>query len=385
MKRTNQNRRVLIFVDYFLPGDKAGGIVRSVHNLVENVAGIDFFVVTRNRDLGSRRPYTEVPSNTWIRRPSYKIIYLSRGRANLPQLLRLIQSVGPDDLYLNCIYSVGYHMLPVLIGKLFYRKPRILMAANGMLSKGALSIKRFKKAVFLKVVRFLGLYRGVHWHATSAAEKADIQRIFGRRTKVSVAPYIVDLAVCRRHFRRVKHKGDVRIFFFSRISEKKNLLGALRLLKHIEACVRFKIIGPIEDRAYYDRCLAAIRDLPPNIHVEYIGRLPFHKILSELQKHHFLLLPTLHENFGHVIVESLLAGCPVIISDQTAFRGLRAAGVGWDVPLDAAEAWVEIIERCSAMGQAEFDRMSGAAMRFGEGFLDAPGIVRANRVLFGVG
>jgi glycosyltransferase involved in cell wall biosynthesis len=42
-------------------------------------------------------------------------------------------------------------------------------------------------------------------------------------------------------------------------------------------------------------------------------------------------MPTLNENFGHSILESFCAGCPVIISDQTPWNGLQAIKVGVNV------------------------------------------------------
>ena len=47
-----------------------------------------------------------------------------------------------------------------------------------------------------------------------------------------------------------------------------------------------------------------------------------------------MILPTLGENFGHVIVEAWTAGCPVLVSDRTPWRQLASHGVGWDVALD---------------------------------------------------
>jgi glycosyltransferase involved in cell wall biosynthesis len=53
--------------------------------------------------------------------------------------------------------------------------------------------------------------------------------------------------------------------------------------------------------------------------------------------------PTRGENYGHVIAESLSVGTPVLISDQTPWRELSSDGLGWDLPLEAADIFLEKI------------------------------------------
>ena len=56
--------KVLVFIDWYLPGYKAGGPVRSLANLVDHLRGrVDFHIVTRNTE------YTESTSHP----PSFKI------------------------------------------------------------------------------------------------------------------------------------------------------------------------------------------------------------------------------------------------------------------------------------------------------------------------
>ena len=52
-----------------------------------------------------------------------------------------------------------------------------------------------------------------------------------------------------------------------------------------------------------------------------------------LGKHHVFLFPTLGENFGQVILEAMTAGCAILISDATPWRGLQEKGYGWELPL----------------------------------------------------
>src|SRR5438132_620616 len=49
----------------------------------------------------------------------------------------------------------------------------------------------------------------------------------------------------------------------------------------------------------------------------YCGPIPHEQVAGVLSDNDLLYLPTLGENFGHIIVESFAAGCPVLISDCT--------------------------------------------------------------------
>src|SRR4029077_18813526 len=99
---------------------------------------------------------------------------------------------------------------------------------------------------------------------------------------------------------------------------------------------------------------------------------------ARLSEHHFFFMPTANENFGHAIVEALLAGCPLITSDQTPWRELARRGVGWDLPLhardegrralprDAREEWGRVMQACVDMDEPAFERASRSARSFGQ-------------------
>ncbi|MEH1869817.1 MAG: glycosyltransferase [Nostoc sp.] len=70
------------------------------------------------------------------------------------------------------------------------------------------------------------------------------------------------------------------------------------------------------------------------------------------------VLPSRHENFGNVIVESLACGCPVLISDKVGLHDEVAEGcVGWvrsRVPSEWTEAIGELIQFPSKMQTIKF-------------------------------
>ena len=68
------------------------------------------------------------------------------------------------------------------------------------------------------------------------------------------------------------------------------------------------------------------------------------KIKPLLEKAHLFALPTEGENFGHAIFEALTVGCPVLISDQTPWAGLRSKKAGIELPLADQTGFTDLIQ-----------------------------------------
>ena len=94
--------------------------------------------------------------------------------------------------------------------------------------------------------------------------------------------------------------------------------------------------------------------------------------------------PTHGENYGHVIAEALVAGCPVLISDQTSWRNLEHEKVGWDIPLDQPEKYIAVLQRCVAMGNEELKALSQRAREYGLKKIINQESIQQNRDLFNI-
>jgi glycosyltransferase involved in cell wall biosynthesis len=162
----------------------------------------------------------------------------------------------------------------------------------------------------------------------------------------------------------------------------KNLAGALRLLGALRGRVTFDIYGPLEDPAYWQECQDLISPLPPNINVKYCGTVPYPNVRNVLSGYDLFLLPTLGENFGHAISDALVAGCPVLISDQTPWRDLERLNVGWDLPLDQPAVLQEALQRCIDMPPEDHTALCARAHAFGLQRSEDPEVLTQNRNLF---
>lgn len=101
-----------------------------------------------------------------------------------------------------------------------------------------------------------------------------------------------------------------------------------------------------------------------------------------LFEHHFFVLPTLGENFGHAIFESMLAGRPVLISDMTPWLNLRDQGCGWDIPLSKPEMWKQQIEACVSMEDQEYAKLSKSTHSYAKSWLEQSDLVASMLRIF---
>ncbi|MBV8609596.1 MAG: glycosyltransferase, partial [Singulisphaera sp.] len=179
-----------------------------------------------------------------------------------------------------------------------------------------------------------------------------------------------------------KCPGAARLVFLSRISPKKNLRFAVEVLEGIRGDVDLDIFGPVDSEPYWRSCQAAFAALPPNIRVDYRGSIPHERVIEALSSYDLMILPTLGENFGHVIYESFAAGCPVLVSDRTPWRGLAGRGTGWDLALDDPARWRLAVQECVDRDDASRRAASAACLLYAREWVGSSRLLESNLALF---
>jgi glycosyltransferase involved in cell wall biosynthesis len=329
----------------------------------------NFKIITGDRDLGDRKPYKSIRVDAWNRVQKTNVFYCSSDNKGFIALQNLINNTKHDMLYINSFFDWHYSIKPLLLLKLrFIRKKPVLLAPRGEFSVGALLLKSRKKKIYIKLAKILMLYNNVTFQASNQYEKTDIVRCIGSKANVLIAPDMVMPPISSNKIstwgKNNKERGKLKIFFLSRISPKKNLLTALKILKNISGQIIFDIYGPIEDANYWERCKKEIKSLPSHVKVKYAGPVDSDNVKGVMSQYHLFLFPTLGENFGHVIIEALSVGCPVLISNKTPWQNLEEEGIGWDLPLERIKDHQAIIERCVSMDSYEHEQYSIRAYNF---------------------
>jgi glycosyltransferase involved in cell wall biosynthesis len=357
--------RLGVFSDWYLPSANGGGRVTALANLVASLGEtLDISIVTRNHDVGSTSPYETVGADAWNRIGSARVFY-SRSMSLLA-LRRLLGTSTLDVIYLNSIFS-RLSLRVYLLRLLGLVRCPVIIAPHGELNAGALRTKRGRKLLFLHAAGKCGVYKTALWHATTDDERKEILSILPKvnEKNIFVAGNIAippELVLGPRE----KTPGQATFLFVGRISPKKNLRDAIKLISRLSGQVRFEIYGPVEDEHYWQECCKLLVDLPRHIKAEYCGSLQPSKVHRVLAKGHFFLFPTWGENYGYVVIEALGAGCPVICSSPTPWQKAVEAGAAWGIPLSNEREWVGTLQRCVDMDQPYYSQMAVRARRFAE-------------------
>lgn len=375
--------KILILSDFYLPGYKSGAL-RTIVNMVERMSDeFDFRIVTGNRDSdGDASRFSEIRLGEWQSVGNAQVFYAASEWFNFKNLRKLISETAADAIYLNSFFS------PLTIKFLTLRRfgkilpAPVVLAPEGEFSKGAIQLKAKKKQLFLKTVLPVGLYKNLVWKAVSDIEKADIIREIGERGEIMVAANMPPRIIFENfelEFKPRKSAGELNLIFLSRISPKKNLKFALELLKSVNGRIHFDVFGSLEDEDYWAECQKVIREMPENVSVNFLGSISYDEVAETFSRYHFFLFPTSGENFGHVVIESLAGGTPVLLSDQTPWQNLKKHGAGWVIPLAEVSVWEKVLQNCADMSETEFLETARKTREYALSWLSAPEIENANR------
>lgn len=336
--------KLLISCGAYLPGMKAGGPIRSLSNLVDAIGDeLEIFIITSDRDLGDNRPYGNISVNE-NNIGKAKVYYIKPNIfSSIFNLLRIYILIKPDTLYLNSFFNLKFTIIPLFLKKIgFFKNTKVVIAPRGEFGCGALSLKSCKKEIFIKISKVIGLYNNLAWHSTSEEEVKDIHKVIGGKS----ITYIPNIPLSVKKINYIPVEKKIRIVFVGRISKMKNLLFCLEILLECYKLldpkeIIFDIYGPIEDLKYWNTCQDFIKF--NNLNVLYKGALSAGDVQKTLANYDLLFLPTLGENYGQVIAESLSVGTPVLISNNTPWKNLQKNNLGWDIDLSDKSSFVKSI------------------------------------------
>jgi glycosyltransferase involved in cell wall biosynthesis len=366
--------KILVFCDFYLPGYKSGGGMRAMVNMVDRLNDkFDFFIVTRDHDgVSDKNQYTTVKINEWNTVGGAQVFYLSNDNIRISKIRELILKAKADLIYTNSYFATLTIYVLQLRKLSLIPNTDIIISPCGELSEGALRLKAGKKKLFIGFSKISQLYKNIIWKASTELEKAEIEKIKGKGGEIFIAPDLPPVTILenyKQEAKPAKTSGEANMIFLSRFMRKKNFKWLLEYLPSVKGNLTIDIYGPLEDRDYWDECQSLIKNLPSNIKVEAKGSIPYENVNETLFKYHFFILPTVGENFGYVFLEALAVGCPLIISDRTPWLSLEKDEIGWAIPLENPEKWVQILNYCINLDNVNYSKLSSNARRYASEWL----------------
>lgn len=158
----------------------------------------------------------------------------------------------------------------------------------------------------------------------------------------------------------VSNPGNLRVLYVGSLGQRKGLSYLLRAIHLLGSKVELTLIGK--------KVAAGCRPLEEAIsRHHWIPTLPHGEILAQMQRHDVLVLPSLFEGFGLVILEAMAQGLPVITTAHTAGPDFLSEGVdGFIVPIRSAEAIAEKLDRLAENSTLLGEMKQAARKKAGE-------------------
>ena len=349
-------RKILIIAGRYLPGFRDGGPVRSILNLTEWLGDeYDIRIMCHDRDHGDTSPYPGITYGEYNRVGKANVWYTPKHSAD--EMVKLAEDA--DVVYVAGLYD-EYARIAMRLAKGGRIKTPLYVAPMGSFSPEAFRIKGFKKRLFILYMKLTGLFDNVVWSLTSQREVSELAAVLGKGNKNVIATDLPRKAVCEHT--GIKDEGMLRLVFISRIAPKKNLISVPDILRLTDDDIKVKldIYGPAEDKNYLHECMAKLDQLKkthPGCKWEYKGEADSEKVPEIMAAYDAFIFPTLGENYGHVIAESLSAGCIPVVADTTPWLDLNEKGCGYVCPLRDKAAFAAAINELAAMSETDIKVM----------------------------
>lgn len=335
--------RILHVTPSYVPAYRYGGVIQSVHGLCRALAarGHDVEVFTTTIDGTNDTPAPGSPVSVEGVRVSYFPPRLLRRLYYAPPMrTALDERIASFDLvHLHSIF-----LWPTFAAARAARDRGLpyLLAPRGMLVRELIQRKsRWAKTAWLRLVEQRNVESAAALHFTSKIEEREASAFGWRLPPAVIVPNGVDLLPDME-----PSASPDSFLFVGRINWKKGLDLLIDALRRIPSA-RLKIAGNDED-GYQGRLQQRIQELGIQDRVEFVGFVNDDAKWDLYRGAIALVLPSISENFGNVVLEAMAVGCPVIVTRAVGLAPTVEEGsAGLVVNAEAgelAEAMVELQE-----------------------------------------
>lgn len=158
---------------------------------------------------------------------------------------------------------------------------------------------------------------------------------------VNVIPYGVKCPE-KKFINRREKNTKFKILFVGRPILSKGIQYLIKIVSLLDFNWEIEIAGSIPEKPFQISKSLDIFFKSPK--VKFLGQINHSKLLNKMQKSHVLLLPSLYEGFGHVLLEALSCGLPIITTENTGGRDFVKDSInGFITPIRDTSKTVETL------------------------------------------
>jgi len=154
--------------------------------------------------------------------------------------------------------------------------------------------------------------RADHIFSETIYEKNQIIAFGGNPNKISIIHRDVDTRLFQKNTESILPENAV--LFIGRITEIKGLSLLIEALRYIDD-VTLHVVGSTEDNEYLERLMEKARRHDLSYRIKLYGSVSYSDIPKFCSSALCLVLPSIYENLGGVLLEAQACECPVIASN----------------------------------------------------------------------
>lgn len=356
--------KVFFPVSVFYPSKRAGGpsftLYWHVYELNKNA--IETSLVTSTFGIED----SSIKAHNIYYNEYGSIYYGSDNRNSLKTVIRSVREVYRCDIvHINSLFD-ALSISCFFYCKIFLPRKHIVLSVRGQLNPYALRISRYKKAILLFFYKMF--YTKVLFHATADKEVSEIQSVIPRANIINIPNLI-------KPTHRLNLIPKKKILFMGRIHPIKAID---RLIRAVALSVEFQknnfeleVAGRYSprDQDYFEELQGLVSDLGLSGKVRFIGHVKGLEKDKLYAESYLVVLPSVSENFGNVVTESLNQGTPVIASLGTPWSMLEKYECGYHVE-NTPDKLAQALDTALSLNTDQYCLMRANAKRLVDSIFD---------------
>jgi glycosyltransferase involved in cell wall biosynthesis len=352
--------RILFPIGSFYPA-QSGGPNNSIYWLSKMLikSDHDVYIITTNQGINVSH---NIKLNKWLLSESINVIYCKTHVHYFP--LRFIIESLKKIKYVDIIHLTSVFYPPSLIIAILgvLQNKKILWSTRGELNSQALIYNKYVKEIYLNIIKIIS--KRITFHVTSEDERDYVKNKLNDISIVLLPNYFELPGLLNTEYKK-------QFLYIGRISPIKaleNLILALPISNHfIKSEYSLIIAGTFEnnEKWYYEKLLKLITDNSLNEKIKFVGHIVGKDKQLLYAESYFTILPSHSENFGNVVLESLVQGTPVIASKSVPWKILEGTNSGFWVDNDS-ETISKYIDLVISIPCGEYNQMRLNAIKLAQ-------------------